>query len=294
MQRPRTLIVLGCLTAFSAGMILLGCQKKAPPVVIPQGPVTVTGFLKPVPLSLVRRGTHIIVSQGTDLYFVQSTGVALSLYEEEEVTMSGTLALNSDPYDLPVLTVTNIASRSEDLQAVRLKELRVNFSIPRSWSKVAETGTGSVRFTATGSARAILSVAKSPLPSPPAGPPVLRRHQAGRRWVPGGATDQIVYVLRMNTSAGKNSPDITSFTFTPGDGEDSLASPAIFLKILKSVQFDRAKENSSAASSYRTGSGTNLSGQPCGGSAGILCPDGFYCAITDVTENIGICVKAGL
>lgn len=294
MHHPKTIIVLGCLAAISAGLILLGCQKKTPPVVIPQGPVTVTGFLKPVPLSLVRRGTHVVVSQGEELYFAQSSAVPLSQYEENAVTMSGTLSTNTDPKEFPVLTVTNIVSHTQDMQSVYLSDFGLRIDLPPDWEKEEETGTGSVHFTSSGSLRSTLTIARSPLQSLPAGTPVTVDGERAVRVIPQGGTDQIVYILRMVMSAGKTHPEITSLTFTPGDGEDSLASPAIFLKILKSVRFDRAKENSSAASSYRTGSGTSLSGQPCGGSAGILCPNGFYCAITDVMENIGICVKAGL
>jgi hypothetical protein len=46
----------------------------------------------------------------------------------------------------------------------------------------------------------------------------------------------------------------------------------------------------SSLSAAATGSGAGL---PCGGTAGILCPGGFYCDITDVANNVGRCKKIG-
>ncbi|MBI5155641.1 hypothetical protein HZA45_00040 [Candidatus Peregrinibacteria bacterium] len=292
MFRHRTLIALAGLTAVSAGLLLFGCQKKPPVVTIPEGPVSVTGFLKPVPLSLVRRGTHVVVSGGSELYFVQSSTVPLSRYEESEVTMSGTLALNSDPADLPVLTVTGIESHDQDTQPVHLASLGVRFEIPRHWSREEETGTGSVHFASSGSLRSVLSVSRFPLTNLPEGSPVIVDSERGVRVMIDGSADQIVYVLRMKVVNGKTTPDIISFTFTPGNDSDLSASPFIFQNILRSVRFSRSGGAGSSISSG-TGSGIYLSGQPCGGSAGILCPSGFYCSITDVAENIGVCVTTG-
>ncbi len=292
MYRHRTFIAFGCLTGCIAVVGLFGCRSKPPVVTLPTGPVSVTGFLKPVPLSLVRRGTHVVVSGGSELYFVQSSAVPLSRYEEEEVTMSGTLALNSDLSELPILTVTGIERHGQDTQSVHLAPLEVRFDIPESWRREEETGTGSVRFSASGSLRSILTVARSSLTGLPAGTPAIVDGERGVRVMPEGSTDQIVYVLRMKAVSGKTVPAIISFTFTPGSDGTLPVSPVLFQNILRSVRFDRSGGSSSSISS-RTGSGTYLSGQPCGGSAGILCPSGFYCSITDVTENIGICVKAG-
>jgi hypothetical protein len=76
------------------------------------------------------------------------------------------------------------------------------------------------------------------------------------------------------------------FTLTPEINGKTYATPAEFRRFLQSVIFQK-KSSSSAAT---TMSGSNASaGIPCGGTAGILCPAGQYCEITDSATNIGRC-----
>lgn len=276
MQSPtlRTLPVW-IIVALCVAFVLSSCRRE-PILTLPEGPQTVTGVLQSVPLSLKRRGTHVLLREGRQFTYLESTTVALPQYEGEEVTLEGTFEPNFDPHDLPVLVVRAMQDRSQ-MRGVFLPTVGLRLDVPQQWSIVRNGGGSS--FTASGSTRPILMVARSALIFlPPGSPAIVGGERAVRLILPGGS-DQVVYVSR-----GK---DILTLAFTPGAAQ-ALTAPALFLKILKSVRFDPSSPSLSPSS----GTGSPLPhGQPCGGAAGILCPDGSYCAINDAQANAGFCAK---
>jgi hypothetical protein len=70
--------------------------------------------------------------------------------------------------------------------------------------------------------------------------------------------------------------------------DDIAGSDALIMRIIRGLRFS---SSSSATAVYQGGSGavTSVAGIPCGGAAGILCPSGQYCEITDSASNIGRC-----
>ena len=92
---------------------------------------------------------------------------------------------------------------------------------------------------------------------------------------------QIVHVLVGNDDV------LTLMLFIPEDqGSNSLREDWLYL--LSTLVFD--DKDSSLSNSVSSGSGS-INGMPCGGPAGILCPDGKYCDIYDIESDIGRCVS---
>ncbi len=267
-------IIIGLCVAF----VLSSCREK-PIVELPEGTQMITGTLKPAPLSLKRRGTHYLVENGNTLSYVESTAVSLKKYEGEEVTLEGTFVLNIDPHDLPVLVVTKVDDKLLAVKGVFVPSVKLRIDVPETWM-MEKTASGAL-FTASGSSRSILAISQSALKTLPAGSPATVGGERAVRVIPAGSNDQVVYVLR-----GKN---ILTFTFTPS-ADEVLTAPSQFLKVLRSAKFEGVVTSQSASA---TTSGTGIRGQPCGGAAGILCPAGEYCSITDRESNTGLCVKGG-
>ena len=73
------------------------------PRTIPTGVQMVAGVVKPTEISAIRRGTDILVQNGSTLYYLESSTVNLQKYEDREVQLEGTVELNTDPSDIPEL-----------------------------------------------------------------------------------------------------------------------------------------------------------------------------------------------
>jgi len=99
---PIWLIIGLCLT-----FVLTSCRER-PIVQLPKGEQTVTGLIRAAPLSLTRRGTHVVVRDGKEWFFAESSGVTLSQFEGQEVTLTGVFELNIDPHDLPPIDPTRV------------------------------------------------------------------------------------------------------------------------------------------------------------------------------------------
>ena len=63
---PVWLIVGVCIA------VVLGSCKKQLIVELPDGPQTIMGVLKPAPLSIGRRGTHVFIQGIEEKYYVES------------------------------------------------------------------------------------------------------------------------------------------------------------------------------------------------------------------------------
>ena len=258
--------------AFVLPVVLLGMQacdrKEVQP--LPEGPQTVTGTLLPTPLSLSRGGTHVIRVGGVDVYYAESNQVNLRQYERMDVGLTGILERNIDPKALPVLIVSSVSQQDIVMKRVEIATPKLSLSVPENWNmKAFDDG---VRFTMTGSAVVFLRIYPSTLTQLPA----AQFLQVGG-----------LRAARIDTASGstvhvQNNRSIISFTY------DAQASdnPQEFERILHSITFGQAA--SSAMSNSGTGAVTG-GGDPCGGVAGILCPAGQYCEVTDNTTGVGKC-----
>jgi hypothetical protein len=100
------------------------------------------------------------------------------------------------------------------------------------------------------------------------------------------ASGQVIYV--------QNGKDILAITLHKSlQGTSGKEPVQSVLHILKSIIFTNTSSSGSGTVKV-TGTGTGVGpaatpGSPCGGVAGILCPSGSYCAISDQVLGIGVC-----
>lgn len=269
-------------TASAVLFISLGACTQKKPVTLPTGPQTLTGSLSPVELSLTRRGTHILRQNGNDTYYVESGRINLRSFEGMDVRIKGLLEWNTDRSALPVLVANDITLIEEPSHPWTVPSLHLQFSAPLSWN--GEVFDDGISFTETGSTHSFMKIVRSSLGQMPAGTPLVVGGERAVRILT--ASGQVIYV--------QNGKDILTISL-----DKSLSTPAgdepikSVVQLLKSIVFTNqpvvpSSTNSGSALS-KTSSSSLPSGTPCGGSAGILCPSGSYCQITDAALGIGVC-----
>jgi hypothetical protein len=268
-----------------SGLLLLtgGC-KDSSPAAIPEGPQIISGILVPADISLIRRGSHILRVDGEDKYFAESKQVNLRSFENRPVTLHGIFEENTDPSLPPVLVVNEISGDEGDKEKWSISTLGISLMLPQEWkgNKKAER----IFVTTEGSELPIVFISSESLEDTsfdtfledkPESTPVVVKGKPAARIIDEETGDQIVYIDR--------GEDVLIIAFTPQDTSRSDYLRSQFLSLLHDITFDDEVVFPSSSS------GTVLTGQPCGGSAGILCPTGMYCRVTDLQTGIGKCVK---
>jgi hypothetical protein len=302
MLRKRS--ILTCLFAFSL-LAFAGCTKQTAQL-IPSGPQVVVGVVKPAEISITRRGTHLLFDHDTPVYYLESTTVNLRMFEGREVEVHGTVEANTTPSDLPVLVVSSIVGgQSTATRSWMVPAMGISLSTPPEW--VGKIITDSAVFTSSGSTRPILTVffegdshllSLGASSSVPQGIDIstlslsFRSVMRARNLQTGSERTQI----DLRPYSTDPTRDVLTLLFTPTDEAqvDPEAWETLKMDIIHSVTFstDSSSSNSSVASNSSvpapplSGSGA---GMPCGGVAGILCPKGYFCEITDTTANSGNC-----
>ncbi len=259
---------------------LFACTPKQPVVTLPVGPQTLTGSLSPVELSLNRRGTHVFRQMGNDIYYVESSTVNLRPFEGMDVVITGNIEKNTDSAYLPVLVATNVTLISEPSHLWTVASLHITFSAPLAWN--GDVFDDGVIFTQTGSEIPLLKIHRSSLSQLPTGSPLIIGGE--RAVLVTSGSGQVVYV--------QSGQDVIAVELDKSlmNAEGTTPVRSVLL-LLKSIGFTNSS-SSSFGSSAMNGADSSLSvstDSPCGGPAGILCPAGSYCAITDTTLGIGTC-----
>ncbi|MDD4287750.1 MAG: hypothetical protein PHO20_03160 [Candidatus Peribacteraceae bacterium] len=269
----RLLLAGACALLFSA------CGSQTPTTHdLPTGIRTMTGTLLPAEISTFRRGTHLLETNGQRLCFVESTTINLRSFEGKTVVIRGVFEPNSDPTLLPVLVTQDVTAVEQDSHLLSLPAFGLTGSIPRSWI-IATQKDFTVLLVENTSVPLVTITLKKQTPLPTSGAPFLiSGHHATRE---GGSGSQ------EEATSIERGDDLIVITFTPPkESEDSDLLRAQWSGFLTSLIFtETSSSQASNAASERT------AGTPCGGTAGILCPAGEYCAITDMKENIGHCKK---
>lgn len=243
------------------------------------GPLSETGMLVSTGVSLVRRGTHVLVAGGKTAFYLESKTQNLQEFSGKRVYVSGTLERNVHEKYLPVLVVDALQLAEHEVQQKTwsLPVLSLSFTAPETWQGVAAERSISLLDGDTGSGTVLTIDAIDAKGLPEGIPAVIGGSVAVKvkSTVPG--TEEI-HVLR--------SGQVIRIRFTP-DAAFINEQRAVYESLLSSVQFQTASSNASSAATQGTGSVL----QPCGGSAGILCPAGQYCDVFDAQNNIGRCRK---
>ncbi len=157
--------------------------------------------------------------------------------------------------------------------------MQLSLRVPQQWT--AKFFDDGVAFSVTGSTVPLLNIHKTGLLSLPIGTPLVVGGERAVQSGSGSVADIFVQHGKMILSV---SPGVVL--------QASDSSSHVLTHILKSLVF-QTTQTSSGTVVIPSGSG-GTAGSPCGGAAGILCPDGSYCAITDTVLGIGQCRKIGM
>ena len=269
------LLSCSCVSA----VVLTACGPDE--VILPKEPQTIEGVLLARPLALHRRGTHVLQDlQGNDLYYAESATVNLHEYEELAATVTGVLEKNTDPDAMPVLVVSGVVIQQRETRSWEIASLGLSLQAPKRWS--CATLDDGMQCLETGSTTPVVKIYSSALMTMPAG---SETQVGGRRAVRLQRDDgEVVYV--------QNGTMIITFSFPSVALQDGVSAREAQL-LLHSVDFIAKFSSSSAGmqqSSPSLSSSSAVSTEAfCGGAAGILCPQGKYCEITDRENGIGHC-----
>lgn len=266
-------------------LLLSACSREVVPP-LPSGAQTVTGVLEAAELSAKRRGSFRVVQEGIDVYYAESSLVNLREFEGKFTTLRGTLEHNTDPNDLPVLVVESVLDVEETVTVHTFTDIKLSLEAPVHWKLVRRAG--SYRFYVNArdvdeeelqEEDPILYVSQSAAEVFPAGgSPIVIDATRATRLTDDVTSEQIVAVDRPEA--------VLVLRFTPGSSAHAGRLSERFEEILESIEL-LEEEKDPDGPVFGTGS----LGNPCGGSAGILCPDGYYCDVQDFEDNVGKCRK---
>lgn len=262
-------------------LLLAACSSQPTVRGLSPGPFDGTGTLIPVEVSLIRRGTHALVVNGQSVSYLESKTVNLTAFEGQTVHVRGTVQPNTKPGDLPVLITESVDAplNNQGLHIWNIPSMNLRIISPDTWKGVIEKGV--VTFT-LGEGAPLMTVRQqegsgSELPN---GTPFFVAGQRSVRTTQKGSMAQEIFIegddglIHIDFDAGTQDP-----AKRLEEGQVLLAQ---FEQLVSTLTF--LKEGRTAT--IQSGSGAGI---PCGGSAGILCPAGFFCNITDTENQIGHC-----
>lgn len=302
MIRRFVFIALTCAT-FAA------CGSREP---LPVGTQVRHGVLTAAPLSLDRRGTHLLMSGSLKIAYVESTAVNLRPLEGRLGEFTGAFEPNIQDRDLPVFVVTAAKALGDDAKSWNFPDLGISMRTPIDW--VAEINGGVASFTQTGSIAPVLTVKRASYLETPFAPKSATGAATSSSASISFAVVSSLRVAREDDTAHHRvrlTFDLGSSPSLPQEVRalvldfrfSAAVSGAEQERVLELVQkgFKLTTLIPSGLASSSSGKtpppATPYSvpsvggGTVCGGAAGILCPSGFYCSITDKKANIGNCVK---
>lgn len=258
------------VAAVCSTFLMLGGCKGHEIADIPAGNQTLTGVLLPVPISISRRGTHALMQNGEQTALVESTKINLRDIEGVDVVVTGHFERNTDPDALPVLVASGVTLVTLDMRTWQLPVQKITLDTPRTWNP--SFFPEGARFTETGGL-VHLAVSTSSLTTLPGNAPRISA---------GGRPAVLVHGTGAQTLYVQNGSSIFTLEFA----DTAAVSDTLIMRIIRTLHFTVASSSSVSASG--TGSSTPT-GIPCGGVAGVLCPAGQYCEITDSVTNTGRC-----
>ncbi len=275
---------------------LSACHKQAAGP-LPSGIQTVSGTLQAAAPSLKRRGTFVLLSGNTPLYYVESATINLTPLEGRDVALQGTVEANTDPSAEPVLVVQRVVKGGDEPTKLwKILGLGLSLEVPQSWHASIKQDRG--EFTLSGSTFPVLSIFRqstTSLPfqfdSPPTGSSSTLRFTplftGGRHGLSVLDQQQAAYTVYVRPD--RSADPILTLVFDLSQSETGREDIALFMKITHSLTF--ASGGAQGAQSASADAVSSEIGKPCGGPAGILCPQGLYCQITDTATNVGRCAR---
>jgi len=267
-------------TVLLLSSISLSACGKEDPVILPEGVQILTGTVLPTDISLLRRGTHLFTIGDENVYFLESTGVSLRKYEHKRVVLQGEVSANIDNTYLPVLTVDTILNVLEQaMKDWQLRSLELSLALPESWGGSIETGHS--QFIPLGADQAVITLMRLEDENDEEeeldylSVPIVLGSIRATKIIDDDTGNEIIRVPRPN--------GFIQISYTALEHPHASQWHEDWEVMLTSLVFNSTDRPTPVASSG------SVSGSPCGGPAGILCPAGFYCDVVNLQENIGIC-----
>ncbi len=269
------------VATFAVVLSLTACKQDTQPMV-KYGSTTATGTLISANVDLVRRGTHILMVDNVKTYYVESRTHNLTQLEGQIISITGNLEPNTVKTELPVLVAETITGGvgDEDLHRYEIPSLNIRLGAPKTWT--AEIVGTVATFRLPNESDPLLAIRRlSGSTLPPGGAQIYVKNRKGSRFNNGsGMID--TYILEKDT--------LIQFHFDPAT-QKKVKTPehgallgAEFERVLSTISFLTDKE----LAPTQTGSGATTI---CGGAAGLLCPSGTFCNITNFESREGVCKK---
>lgn len=276
--KPHALMMVA---TFAVVLSLTACKQDTQPMV-KYGSTTATGTLISANVDLVRRGTHILMVDNVKTYYVESRTHNLTQLEGQIISITGNLEPNTVKTELPVLVAETITGGvgDEDLHRYEIPSLNIRLGAPKTWT--AEIVGTVATFRLPNESDPLLAIRRlSGSTLPPGGAQIYVKNRKGSRFNNGsGMID--TYILEKDT--------LIQFHFDPAT-QKKVKTPehgallgAEFERVLSTISFLTDKE----LAPTQTGSGATTI---CGGAAGLLCPSGTFCNITNFESREGVCKK---
>lgn len=266
------------IAVVTLGLILSSCQSSTDEQVN-YGSVSGTGTLIPAELSLVRRGSHMLVLASGKKFYVESKTENLQSLEGLTVYIEGRLEKNRSSADSAVIVVEKIRGTidDKDLHIWNVPSMNIRIKAPNAWKPVI--ASGDVTFSLEGEEIPLLTLRTMTGTSLPPGRVFYVQNRRAVASDTSGSMREI-YIIE--------NEKLMRIHFDPST-QNSVKS-LITSKILE-TQFDRLLANlqfisDSAFNQVKTNSGST---QVCGGEAKILCSGSQYCNITDANLGTGVC-----
>ncbi len=260
--------------------VLTACQKTSVNQ-LPLGPITATGTLVPAEVSLLRRGTHILLIKGQKSYYVESKTEDLVSREGQTVYVEGIAESNTTKDDYPVLVLQSLQSVKGDsgLKVWNIPALDIRLQAPIAWTASIQKSVAS--FSLPEETSPILTIGISGSGSLPA-----RGNQyylSGRRTVRiDDASGEKADVFLEENNHILNLRFDLSLQESVVSIDDRKLLMNQFDYVLNSMKFLSDKEVGSSSSE------DSIATQ-CGGEANVVCPVGSFCDVTDLETKMGRC-----
>jgi hypothetical protein len=282
--------LLGILGIFGlVGILLVGCGKEQANEDISQlfGTYSATGTITSTGTSLYRRGTHVLSMDEGIRFYLESKEVDLSKFADSYVVVKGEVVPNTHEKFLPVLMVTSAEKLaiqdSSDLQKYSISSLGISLESPKGW--ISNLEEGSLTFMVPEEEGPFVRIEASSFGLPEG----LHVRIDGRNGIRTVDESEEIHSIHIEREEG----DVILLTFAP-KGEESALLRDAFYTLVQSVVFDPT----SLPDEELRGAGdgdeeVQGSLQPCGGSAGVLCPEGEFCEVKEMDTGIGVCKSLG-
>lgn len=291
----------------SAALICLlsGCTVAVQSTA-PLGVQTATGVLLPATLSTQRSGTHVLMQGTRPLYYVESASINLRDFEQKDVKIRGMAQANIAPGEAPLLTAREIiALPTAGMNAWNIPALHLSVEVPQAWDgtftddiaifRVSGSETGAVLTIANRSDIDLSTLERIEKAGGRTVASIILRGKRAIRSVDQEKHTQLIAIDRGLHPTTYAPLPLVILSFTPPRELSGREFNDVVLAVLPTISL--AVQPSSTPSSMRTGSGSTGSsttvsdGAPCGGTAGVLCPSGMFCEITDRASNVGRCKR---